>query len=44
MHGAHAGNENGRSIGIQNEGTFTSVAPPDALYSALVGSCAYICQ
>lgn len=34
VHGAHAGNENGRSIGIENEGTFTSVTPPAALYSA----------
>ncbi len=42
VHGAHAGNDNGRSIGIENEGTFTSVTPPAALYSALVDSCAYI--
>ena len=36
--------ETRRSIGIENEGTFTSVTPPAALYSALVDSCAYICQ
>lgn len=44
VHGAHAGAQNGESIGIENEGTYTSVAPPAALYQALVHMCAHICQ
>ncbi|MQA27695.1 MAG: N-acetylmuramoyl-L-alanine amidase [Micromonosporaceae bacterium] len=45
VHGAHAGSPaNGESIGIENEGTYISVAPTDALYNALVDQCAYICQ
>lgn len=43
-HGAHAGVQNSESIGIENEGTYTSVAPPAALYDALVHFCAYTCQ
>jgi len=46
VHGAHvgAGNVNGESIGIENEGTYTSVSPPAALYNSLVDLCAYICD
>jgi N-acetylmuramoyl-L-alanine amidase CwlA len=44
VHGAHAGTANSSSIGIENEGTYTSVAPTSALYNALVNQCAYICQ
>ena len=44
VHGAHAGSANSYSIGIENEGTYTSVAPPAALYNALVDQAAYICQ
>lgn len=43
-HGAHAGAQNSESIGIENEGTYVSVAPPGALYDALVHFCAYTCQ
>jgi hypothetical protein len=44
VHGAHATNVNGSAIGIENEGTYTSVAPTSALYNALVDQAAYICQ
>lgn len=44
VHGAHAGAQNSQSIGIENEGTYTSVGPPAALYNAMVRMCAYICQ
>lgn len=44
VHGAHAGAQNGESIGIENEGTYTSVAPPQELYESLVALCAHICR
>lgn len=46
VRGAHvgAGNVNSESIGIENEGTYTSATPPTALYSRLVDLCAYICD
>ncbi|MBB5869049.1 hypothetical protein F4553_002428 [Allocatelliglobosispora scoriae] len=42
--GAHAPGQNDQAIGIENEGIYTSVAPPAALYNQLVAFCAYICQ
>src|SRR5262245_46545694 len=46
VHGAHvgAGNVNSESIGIENEGTYTSATPPDALFNKLADLCAYICD
>ncbi len=46
IRGAHvgAGNVNSESIGIENEGLYTSFTPPTALYNKLVGLCAYICD
>src|SRR4051812_46537529 len=46
VHGAHvgAGNVNSESIGIENEGTYTSATPPDALFDRLTDLCAYICD
>src|SRR5687767_737887 len=46
VRGAHvgAGNVNSESIGIENEGLYTSVSPPAALYNKLVDLCAYICD
>ncbi|HEY8374142.1 MAG TPA: peptidoglycan recognition family protein [Pseudonocardiaceae bacterium] len=41
--GAHASGYNTVAIGIENEGTYTSVAPPAALWESLVTTCAYIC-
>lgn len=42
--GAHVSGQNTQSIGIENEGTYTSVGPPAALWSSLVRQCAYICS
>jgi hypothetical protein len=42
--GAHASGQNTQSIGIENEGTYTSVGPPAALWNSLVQQCAYICS
>lgn len=42
--GAHCTGQNDQAIGIENEGTYTSVAPPAALYNQLVALCAEICQ
>jgi hypothetical protein len=46
VRGAHvgAGNVNNESIGIENEGLYTSVTPPAALYNKLVQLCAFICD
>jgi hypothetical protein len=41
--GAHTVNQNTQSIGIENNGTYTSVAPPTLLYASLVSMCSYIC-
>ncbi|MCP2325046.1 hypothetical protein HDA40_003553 [Hamadaea flava] len=42
--GAHCPGQNDKAIGIENEGTYTSVTPTTALYSNLVQLCAYICS
>jgi len=42
--GAHCPGQNDQAIGIENEGTYTSVAPTTALYNKLVALCAYICD
>jgi hypothetical protein len=46
VRGAHvgAGNVNSESVGIENEGLYTSVTPPTALYNKLVNLCAFICE
>jgi hypothetical protein len=46
MHGAHvgAGTVNSNSIGIENEGNYTSIQPPTALWNKLVDLCSYICD
>ncbi len=41
--GAHTVGQNTQGIGIENNGTYTSVAPPAVLYSSLTSMCAYIC-
>ncbi len=41
--GAHTVNQNTQSIGIENNGTYTSVAPPALLYASLTSLCSYIC-
>jgi N-acetylmuramoyl-L-alanine amidase len=42
--GAHCPGQNDKAIGIENEGTYMTVAPPTALYNRLVDLCAYTCQ
>ncbi|MGW7450155.1 peptidoglycan recognition protein family protein [Streptomyces sp. NPDC054787] len=40
---AHCVGQNTVAIGIENEGTYTSQAPPAAQYAALADLCAHIC-
>ncbi|WP_020671571.1 peptidoglycan recognition protein family protein [Amycolatopsis nigrescens] len=40
---AHCPGQNENAIGIENEGTYTSVEPPAAQWKSLVALCAYIC-
>lgn len=42
--GAHCTGQNDTALGIENEGTYSSVSPPSALYDRLVSLCAYMCQ
>lgn len=44
VRGAHCEGFNDVSVGIENEGTYTSVVPPAAQYDALVRLCAWLCQ
>ena len=41
--GAHTANHNSHTIGIENEGTYTSATPPAALMRSLVATCAWLC-
>ncbi len=41
--GAHVGGYNSTCIGIENEGTYTSVGPTQALWDSLVETSAWIC-
>ncbi|MDT0329745.1 peptidoglycan recognition protein family protein [Nocardiopsis lambiniae] len=41
--GAHTANHNSHTIGIENEGTYSTVAPPDALMRSLVDTCVWLC-
>ncbi|MFD3694845.1 peptidoglycan recognition family protein [Streptomyces sp. NPDC058646] len=40
---AHCVGQNNVSVGIENEGTYTSVEPPAKQYEALVALCAHVC-
>ena len=42
--GAHCPGQNDKAIGIENEGLYSTVSPPAALYNRLVDMCAYICE
>ncbi|MGI8587596.1 MAG: peptidoglycan recognition protein family protein [Chloroflexia bacterium] len=44
VQGAHCPGQNDVAVGIENEGTYTAVQPPNALYNQLVAMCAYLCQ
>ncbi|GLU47022.1 peptidoglycan recognition protein family protein [Nocardiopsis ansamitocini] len=41
--GAHVANHNSHTVGIENEGTYTSATPPGALMDSLVETCAWLC-
>lgn len=41
--GAHTANHNSHTIGIENEGTYTSANPPERLMGALVDTIAWLC-
>ncbi|WP_017615051.1 peptidoglycan recognition protein family protein [Nocardiopsis salina] len=41
--GTHVANYNGVAVGIENEGTYNSVSPTDALWSSLIRTCAWLC-
>ncbi|MGL5810748.1 MAG: peptidoglycan recognition protein family protein [Nocardioides sp.] len=41
---AHCTGQNNVAIGIENEGTYSTEAPPSALYAALVELCSTICS
>ena len=44
MISAHCPGENGRAIGIENEGTYVTDTPPEALLDSLVRLCTTICR
>ncbi|MFG3298012.1 N-acetylmuramoyl-L-alanine amidase [Micromonospora chersina] len=44
MISAHCPGENGRAIGIENEGTYVTDTPPQELLDSLVKLCTTICQ
>jgi hypothetical protein len=41
---AHCPGENGNAIGIENEGTYITETPPDALLDSLVRLCVVVCE
>ncbi|MGY4902622.1 peptidoglycan recognition protein family protein [Streptomyces sp. 900116325] len=41
---AHCPGENGNAIGIENEGTYITETPPEALLDALVDLCIVVCR
>lgn len=41
--GAHTANHNSHTLGIENEGTYTSEQPPRALMASLIESLAWLC-
>ena len=42
--GAHTLDHNDHTIGIENEGTYMTVAPTSALWNTLVETCAWLCD
>ncbi|MEV7094667.1 peptidoglycan recognition family protein [Amycolatopsis sp. NPDC051045] len=44
VQGAHCPGQNTNAIGIENEGLYTSVEPPETQFASLVVFCAYICR
>lgn len=41
--GAHTADHNSHTIGIENEGTYSTATPPAALMRSLVDTCAWLC-
>ncbi|MFC7326625.1 peptidoglycan recognition family protein [Marinactinospora rubrisoli] len=41
--GTHVSGHNDHTVGIENEGTYTSVNPPTALFNSLAATCAWLC-
>ncbi|WP_331727990.1 peptidoglycan recognition family protein [Streptomyces sp. NBC_00158] len=44
VRGAHCVGQNNVAVGIENEGTYTAVEPPEAQFSALADLCAHVCR
>jgi hypothetical protein len=44
VEGAHCVGQNDQAIGIENEGTYLTEQPPQALWNSLITLCAFICQ
>ncbi|MCO6006563.1 peptidoglycan recognition protein family protein [Actinoallomurus purpureus] len=42
--GAQCANENGHTLGVENEGTYTTELPPAALWDSLVQTLAWLCD
>jgi len=42
--GAQTANENSHTLGIENEGTYTSAVPTARLWNALIDLCAWLCD
>ncbi|HEY2099770.1 MAG TPA: N-acetylmuramoyl-L-alanine amidase [Pseudonocardia sp.] len=44
IEGAHCVDQNDSSIGIEDQGTYTDVTPPAALWNSLAVMCAFVCH
>jgi hypothetical protein len=44
IQGAHCVGQNDQAIGIENEGTYLTGQPPQALWDSLIAFCAFTCQ
>src|SRR4051812_14389398 len=44
VQGAHCVGQNDQAIGVENEGTYLTEQPPQALWDSLVAFCAFACQ
>ncbi|GCE03374.1 peptidoglycan recognition protein family protein [Dictyobacter aurantiacus] len=44
VQGAHCPVLNDYAIGIEDEGSYNSILPPDVLWNSLINLCTYICQ
>jgi N-acetyl-anhydromuramyl-L-alanine amidase AmpD len=44
VQGAHCVGQNNQAIGIENDGIYLDVQPPQALWNSLITFCAFTCQ